>query len=211
MIVAAPPIALAVSPARVALVAPASRTLELRNDGAASLVVDVAGPKAWLRIRPDRLVLRGRSRAVVTMRVRARAPGDNRVLVLLTARPRAYGSVAFRVRLGVRVRIHVRGRTVRHLAVGAPHVRRRKGTPVVLLPVANRGNVAERLRKCVTLSLFRSGRLVARLRPRPRTELFPGERTVAALPYSGRVRGVISAVVAVQAGGKLVRRYRLRL
>jgi hypothetical protein len=211
VIVAVPPVALAVSPARVAVVAPASRTLELRNDGATMLVVDVAGPKAWLSIRPDRLVLPSRSKVVVTMRVRARVPGDNRVRVLLTARPHARGSVALRVRLGVRVRIHVRGRAVRRLAVGTPRVRRRNGARVVLLSVANRGNLVERLRKCLTVSLFRSGRLVARLQPRTRAELFPGERTVVALPYSGGVRGVVSAVVAVHAGEKRVRRYRLRL
>jgi hypothetical protein len=211
VIVALPPVALAVSPARVAVVAPASRTLELRNNGVSRLVVDIAAPKVWLSIRPDRVVLPGRSKAVVTMRVRARVPGDNRVLVLLTARPRARTSVAVRVRLGVRVRIHVRGRAVRRLAVGAPRVRRRNGARVVLLSVANHGNLAERLRRCLTVSLFRRGRLVARLRPRTRGELFPGERTVVALPYSGGVRGVVSAIVAVRAGERLVRRYRLRL
>ena len=68
---AAPPLALAASPARVSLVAPASRTVDVRNAGAAALVVSVAMPGRLLTVRPDRFVLPPKATAVLTLRLPA--------------------------------------------------------------------------------------------------------------------------------------------
>jgi hypothetical protein len=219
------PVALSVSPARMELVAPASRTIELRNVGADGVVVDVTpksvdhlgAAKNWLSVRPARLVLRSRSHAVVTLRVRAHGwahPGDHRLRVLLVARPLRTGRVAVRVRLGVGVRVRVPGRLVRRLVVHGLQVRRSGRNRDLLVAVANRGNVIEQLGGRVTVTLFRSGRLVSRLRLGGLRELFPGARASFAMRYSGRVRGLITALVKVRFDGRsrpVERRYRLRL
>jgi hypothetical protein len=219
------PVALSVSPARMELVAPASRTIELRNVGADGVVVDVTpesvdhlgAAKNWLSVRPARLVLRSRSRAAVTLRVRGRAwahPGDHRLRVLLVARALRTGRVAVRVRLGVRVRVRVPGRFVRQLVVRGLRVRRNERNRDLLVAVANRGNVIEQLGGRVTVTLFRGGRLVSRLRLGGLRELFPGARATFAMRYSGRVRGLITALVKVRFDGRsrpVERRYRLRL
>jgi hypothetical protein len=220
-----PPVALSVSPARMSLVAPASRSIELRNVGAEGVVVDVA-PKSvdrpaqameWLRVRPARLVLRSRSRALLTLRVtadgRAR-PGDHQLRVLVVARPQRNSRVAVRLRVGVGVRIRMPGRIVRRLAVRGLRVRRNGPTRDLLVAVANRGNVTEQLGGRVTVTLFQGGRLVSRLRLGGLRELFPGARTVLAMRYAGRARGLLTAVVKVRFGGRVravERRYRLRL
>jgi hypothetical protein len=207
-------VALAASPARVALVAPASRTIDLRNAGATALVVDVARTKRWVNVRPGHLVVGARSSARLTLRVGAGVPGDHQLLVLFSARPRETGRVAVRIRLGLRLRIHVPGRVVRRLEVQRLQVRSRKRVRLLLLAVANRGNVAEQLRGLATVTLFRGGRLLSRLRPRVRGELFPGAHAVLAMPYSGGARGFVTAVVTIRPVGRvptLVRRYRLRL
>jgi hypothetical protein len=64
------------------------------------------------------------------------------------------------------------------------------------------------------VTLFRSGRLVSRLRLGGLRELFPGARASFAMRYSGRVRGLITALVKVRFDGRsrpVERRYRLRL
>lgn len=220
----APPVALSVSPARMALVAPGSRTIELRNVGAGTVVVDVAAksverPAAtqWLSVRPARLVVRARSRAVLTLRARAHGrarPGDHQLLLLFVARPLERSRIGVRVRLGVGVRIRMPGRIVRRLAVRGLRVRRHGPARDVLVAVANRGNVTEQLGGRVTVTLVRSGRLVSRLRLRGLRELLPGARAVLRMRYAGRVRGLVTAVVKVRFGGRLrpvERRYRIRL
>ena len=220
-----PPVALAVSPARVALVAPASRTIGVRNVGAERVVVDVARKSAdrrraaekWLSIHPARLLLRAGSRALLTLRVRAHRqarPGDHQVLVLLIARPLDRTQVAVRMRLGVGVRVRIPGRIFRHLELRGLRVRLHRGALVLLVSVANRGNVTEQLRGRMTVTLLRSGRVVSRLRPRGPRVLFPGAHAVLAMRYAGRVRGLVTAVVKVRFDGRLrplERRYRIRL
>jgi hypothetical protein len=109
-----PRVALSVSPARLALAAPGSRTIKVRNDGAERVVVDVArrtlgrqtAGKTWLQIVPSRLVLRSRESAALTIRVKPpqRAePGDHPVLILLTTRALGGSRVNVRLRLGVRI------------------------------------------------------------------------------------------------------------
>ena len=220
-----PRVALSVSPAKLALTAPGSRRINLRNDGAERVVVDVArravgrqtASQTWLKIAPARLFLRSGGSAILTLRVRPprRAePGDHHVLVLLTTRPPRGSRVTLRVRLGIRVRVRVPGRVVRHLALGGLHVHRARRARLMFVSVANHGNVTVNLRGRVTASLFRRRQRVARLNPAGRRALAPGARTLLALRYAGRVRGPVTALVQVRLGPGLrvvERRYRIRL
>lgn len=210
-------VALSVSPAHVALVAPASRTLELRNTGAERLVVDVTGksvdgrrPSAWLTLRPARVALAAGASAKLMLRAGTSRsePGDHALLVLLAARPARAGGVAVQVRLGVRVRVRMPGRIVRHLALNGLRVHRRRDIRDLLVSLTNLGNVAEQLRGQLAVTLIRHGRVVSLLRPRRPQELWPRMRAVIALRYTGGVRGPVTAVVKVR---DKKRRYRLRL
>jgi hypothetical protein len=197
----------------------------VRNDGAERVVVDVArrtlgrqtAAKTWLQIVPSRLVLRSRESATLTIRVKPpqRAePGDHPVLILLTTRALRGSRVNVQLRLGVRITMVVPGRIVRHLTLGGLRVRRRRDARLLFVSVANRGNVTVQLRGRVNASLVRRGQQVARLRPPARRALLPGARTVLALRYRGRVRGLVSAVVQIRLGSGLrvvERRYRIRL
>jgi hypothetical protein len=220
-----PRVALSVSPARLALAAPGSRRIRLRNDGAERAVVDVARrtvdrrtmAKTWLQIVPARLVLGSGENAILTLRARPprRAePGDHHVLVLLTTRPLRGDRVNVQVRLGIHVKVHVPGRIVRRLAFGTLRVHSARGARFMFVSIANRGNVTVELRGRVTASLFQRGRQVARLSPRARRALLPGARAVLALRYGGRVRGLVAVVVRVRFGPgsrAVERRYRIRL
>lgn len=217
-----PRIALSVSPARVSLIAPASRTIEVRNVGAERVVVDIARKsgrqtKQWLSIRPGRLALRSGSRALVTLRVRAQGraePGDHQVLLLFTARPVVRSRLAVRMRLGVGVRVRLPGQIVRRLDVRGLQVRRHGRVRLLLVSLANRGNVTEQLRGRLSVTLVRAGRFLSRLRARGLRELPPETRAVVSMRYAGRVRGVVTAVVKVHLAGESrprERRYRIRL
>jgi hypothetical protein len=220
-----PRVALSVSPARLALAAPGSRTIRLRNDGAERIVVDATrrtlgrktAVKAWLQIVPARLSLRSGESAIVTLRVRPprRAePGDHDVLVLLTTRPLRGDRVNVQVRLGVRVRMVVPGRILRRLTLGGLRVQRRRDARFMFVSIANRGNVTVQLRGRVTALLVRHGRQLARLRSPARRALLPGARAVLALRYRGRARGLLTAVVQIRLGSGIrvvERRYRIRL
>jgi hypothetical protein len=221
---AAPRVALSVSPARVAVTAPASRTIEVRNVGADRVTVKVV-PRPidrrtaadWLSVRPSHLMLVPGAHARLTLRVRAHGPGlagDHRLRTVLIAQPVQRGRVAVRIRLGVAVRVRVPGTLIRRTAVGAPQVRRQGRSRVLVVPIANRGNVTEDLRSPATVALVRAGAVVARLRARLPRELVPGRRLILAVRYDGSVRGPVTAVVTVRfAGGRspIVRRYRIRL
>lgn len=216
---------LSVSPAQLALTPPGSRRIKLRNDGAESVVVDVtrrsAGgqttAKTWLQIVPAHLSLRSGQSAILTLRVtrpRGAEPGDHQVLVLLTTCPLHGVRVNVQVRLGVRVRMRVPGRAVRHLTLGSLRVHRQRNARLLLVSVANRGNVTLQLRRHVSASLLRRGKQLARLHPRVRRVLAPGARAVLRLRYGGDARGLVTAVVRVRLGFgiRLVeRRYRIRL
>jgi hypothetical protein len=220
-----PRLALSVSPAQLAVSAPGSRRINLRNDGAERVVVDATrrtlgrqtAAKTWLQIVPARLLLRSGESAILTLRVRPprRAePGGHDVLVLLTTRPLRGGRVNVQVRLGVRIRMVVPGRIVRRLTLGGLRVNRRRDARFMFVSVANRGNVTVQLRGRVTALLLRRGRQQARLSPRARRALLPGARAVLALRYRGHVRGPVTAVVRVRLGPGIravERRYRIRL
>jgi hypothetical protein len=220
-----PRVALSVSPAKLAVSAPGSRTIKLRNDGAEQVVVDATqrtlgrqtAVRTWLQIVPARLSLRSGESGKLTLRVkppRRAEPGDHQVLVLLTTRPLRGGRVNVQVRLGVRIRMLVPGRIVRQVRLGSLRVHHRRGARLMFGSVANRGNVTVQLRGRVTALLIRRGRPLARLNPRAQRVLLPRARTVIALRYTGRIRGLVTVVVQVRLGfGFRVaeRRYRIRL
>lgn len=220
-----PRVALSVSPARVALAAPGSRTIKLRNSGAERVVVDMTrrplGPQpaaaTSFRIVPARVVLRSGESAMLTLRAslppRAE-PGEHHVLVLLTTRPLGGGRVNVQVRLGVRIRMVVPGRIVRDAAFGGLRLHRSRNAHFMFVSIRNRGNVTVPLRGHVTASLLRRGHRFAQLTARGPRALLPGARAVLALRYGGRVRGLLTAVVRIRLGpGVRVveRRYRVRL
>jgi hypothetical protein len=216
-----PRVALSVTPARLALAAPGSRRINVRNDGVEQVVVDVLRrtvATTWLQISPERLLLGPGRSAALTLRAKAgpgAEPGDHRVLVLLATRPQHGSRVAFRLRLGVRVSVRMPGRVIHRLALGGVRVHRARGVRFIFVPVVNRGNVTVQLRRHVTGSLLRRGGRVARLQLATRpASLAPAARTLLALRYAGRVRGPVVAVVQIRIGPgvrPVERRYRLRL
>lgn len=214
---AAAALTLSVSPARVSFVAPASRTVDLRNTGAERVEVTVGrraldgrGAKDWLTVRPARVLLSAGAEARLTVRagVHGAAPGDHGLLLLLVGRPLDGTGVAVRLRLGVPVRVRIPGRIVHRLRLRGLTVRPHRRSCDLLLSLANLGNVTEQLRGQVTVTIMRSNRMVSRLRPRRPRELFPGMRTLLTLPYAGHIRGPVTALVKVR---DRERRYRLRL
>jgi hypothetical protein len=222
--VARPRVALSVSPARLALTPPGSRRIKLRNDGSATVVVDVSRQSAggqpaaqtWVQVVPARLLLRSGQSALLTLRAispRGAEPGDHRVLVLLTTHPLRGGRVNVQVRLGVRIRMRVPGLVVRHLTLGSLRVHRGRDARWLHVSVANRGNVTLRLHGQVSASLVRRGKRLARLDPRVPRTLAPGARAVLRLRYGGDGHGLVTAVVQVRLGSgtRAERRYRIRL
>jgi hypothetical protein len=116
--------------------------------------------------------------------------------VLLTTRPLGVHRVRLRLRVGIIVVLHVRGRIVRRLDARRLTVRRagRAGRMLDLLLV-NRGNVTERVGgDRLRLVLLRHGRAFATLRAR-RRELLPRSAGIAEFAYRGRVRGNVLARV----------------
>ena len=139
-------------------------------------------------------------------------PGDHPALVLLTTRPLSVRRVRVRVRVGVLVVLHVRGRVVRRLDTRALTVRRVGARQLLELRLVNRGNVTERLGgAALRLVLFRHGRVLSRLRPR-RRELLPRSTGIAEFTYRGRVHGTVVARVELptSVGGRR-RSFRVRL
>jgi hypothetical protein len=84
----------------------------------------------------------------------------------------------------------------------------------LLVSIANRGNVTEQLRGRLTVTLLDHNRVTSRLRLSRFRELYPGARAVVRLPYAGRARGVVIAVVRIGLDARLrpvERRFRLVL
>jgi hypothetical protein len=210
-----PTVQLSVSPARLTLTAPAARRITLRNTGARRVVVEVAPRADWLLVVPTRLELRSGASGNLTLRVprlQRAEPGEHRARVLLTTRPLSGGRVDVKVRLGVRVTMRVAGRVVRRLALGSLRLRSRHRTRLILVTVANHGNVTITLRGHVSASLLRHGRPVAHLGTQAPAALRPGKRGLVVLGYAGRKRGLVTAILRVRLGRDTVERsYRLRL
>jgi hypothetical protein len=216
--VARPRVALSVSPAKVAVVAPGSRRITVRNDGAERVEVAIAVATTQLHVAPRRLLLpRGKSASLTLGAAldRKSEPGEHRALILLTAHSPRSGHVDLQLRVGVRVKVRVPGQVVRRLVLRGLRVHRAHGgRRIVFVSVANRGNVTVHLGGSVTASLFRHRRRVGRLRLLAPGTLPPGVRATLVLRYRGRLRGPVTAVVRVRLGPgvpAVERRYRFRL
>ncbi len=202
--IAAPPVAIAVSPARVLLAAGETQPLHLANRGtdAASVRVTTAGYALGLRgrvrilgsrgavlVRPARLVVPARGSIDVTVSGRQAGPGDHPSLVLFTTE-RAASDIAVRLRLGVVVLVRGRGVVVHRVHAERIVARARQ----LDLWLRNAGNVAEplRIRLRVGERWLRDSRLI-----------LPHARAVAT--FSVRV-AARRAVVEVAYGGRVLRR-----
>jgi len=226
-------IGLSASPLRLTLIGASASAITVRNPGRRPLLVDVSragfarslrgrpyvrparGAVAWLRVRPRRLRVAPGTKAVLHVAARPprRAePGDHPALVLLTTRPLVARRVRMRLRLGVIVVLHVRGRIVRRLDARALTVHRRGSRRLLELRLVNRGNVTERIgRDGLRLTLVAHGRRLARLRPRSR-ELLPRSAGIAEFTYRGGARGLAVARIELPrtVRGQL-RAFRIRL
>ncbi|HET7352646.1 MAG TPA: hypothetical protein VFJ11_01180 [Gaiellaceae bacterium] len=212
-------IGLSASPLRVLLRGAAAAVVTVRNPGRRTLRVDISragfarslsgrprirpGREAvtWLRLRPRRVRLT--PGAKVTLHVAARplrheAPGDHVAVALLTTRPLGADRVRLRLRVGVIVVLHVRGRIVRRLEARSLSVRHEGAARMLELLLVNRGNVTERLDDDrLRLALLSRGRVFATLRPRGR-ELLPRSVGIAEFAYHGPVRGDVVAQIELR-------------
>ena len=236
---ARPPVALTASPAHVELAGSGRATVRITNSGVDRVVLDVrrAGfaldvrgrPKivaqrrsarsaaGWLSVRPHALALGPGATGGVTIasRLPSRAePGDHDALVLLTTRRRVKGGVAVRIRMGIVVVVRAPGTVVRRVELAGLRVTRNGRLRLLELGIANRGNVTESIAmENGTLSLFRDGRRIAKLRAEPR-ELRPQTRGVLQFLYRAAEPGPATAHVEVASdgSGRLLRRtFRVRL
>ena len=219
-------LALSASPARLELAPGRPRVIHLSAPGRSigaqlsvaglaldprgrSRAVPPAGGTEWLRVAPARVTV---GRAGANVRVVARVPpgarpGDHPAVVLVTAMSPGASGVLVRARLGVIAVVRVPGRLVHRLDVRSVRVRPAGQARVFQLVVANRGNVIEQLRASVVL--VRRGRVVGTLLA-ARRELLPHGRGLIELRYRGRLRGPVTARVALRPGTR-VARFPLRL
>jgi hypothetical protein len=225
-------IGLSASPLRVTLRGASTAVITVRNPGRRTLRVDVSragftrslqgkprvrpagGAADWLRLHPRRF--RIAPGAKTTLRVvaapgRRTAPGDHPAVVLLTTRPLGVQRVRLRLRVGVIVVLHVRGRIVRRLEQRSLKTLGAGAGRVLELLLVNRGNVTERFGDDkLRLELVRGGRVFATLRPRGR-ELLPRSAGIAKFAYRGPVRGdVVARVELIRAVHGLRRSFHVR-
>ena len=226
-------IGLSASPLRLTFSGASSSVITVRNPGRRPLRVDVSraglarslrgrarvtparADVAWLRVRPQRFRIAPGAKATLHVRAapsRRAGPGDHPALVLLTTRPLGVHRVRVRLRVGVVVVLHVRGRIVRRLDAQSLTVRRAGARRLIELLLVNRGNVTERLGGVrLRLVLLRHGHPLARLRPR-RRELLPRSAGIAEFAYRGQVRGDVVARIELRpAGPRPPRTFRIRL
>jgi hypothetical protein len=226
-----PVVSLSASPARLILASGEPRKIRLTNFGTSRLTVDsslsgvavdvrgrprlasrpTAGRNAaaWLQVRPQRLTIRSRGSAVITVGVRVprRAqPGDHHAAVVLATRPLDRGRVSVRMRLAVRVSVRAPGRVRRRLEIRGLTVRRVGRARLLELRLANRGNVTEKLAGRVTIAV--GGRKAVRVGA-ARRELLPGRLGVLATVYRGAARGLVRVRIGVRGAGS--RTFRIRL
>jgi hypothetical protein len=116
--------------------------------------------------------------------------------------------------MGVVVVVRAPGAVLRRLELRGLRVTRKAHARILELGVANRGNVTESIaRSNGTLSFFRRGRRIAKLRVKPR-DIRPRTRGVLQFVYRGTERGTVTARADVAPGssGRLLRRtFRIRL
>jgi hypothetical protein len=226
-------IALSASPLSLTLKGASTAAITVRNPSRRTLLIDVSraglarslrgrprvrparGAAPWLRVRPRRFRIGPGAKATLHVRAspaRGASPGDHPALLLLTTRPVGVHSVRLRLRVGVIVVLHVRGRIVRRLEAHRLTVQRAGARRLLELLLVNRGNVTERLGGGrVRLVLLRHGRPLATLRPRPR-ELLPHSAGIAEFTYRGGMRGDVVARIELRpAGPGWPRSFHLRL
>ena len=213
-------IALSASPLRLTLRGASTGAVTVRNPGRRTLLVDVSragfarslrgkprvrparAAATWLRVQPRRFRLARRGKAtlhLVAAPPQRAAPGDHPELVLLTTRPLGEHHVRVRLRVGLIVVLHVRGRIVRRLDAQALDVCQSGAVRLLELRLVNRGNVTERLGgDGLRLALLRGGRRFASLRPRSQ-EILPHSSGIAVFAYRGRLRGDVLARVELRA------------
>jgi len=211
-----PAAALGVSPLRIELTGGSTTSITVRNPTARPLVVTATragfartlhgGPRieaargaaGWLRARPRRLRLA--PHATASFRLTAKPPvkakpGDHPALLLLATRPPADKKVHVLLRVGVVVLVRVAGTVVHRLEPQALSVRREGATQLFSLRLANRGNVAERIRGAqLELILRRHAKRLATLRSRL-LDLLPHSAGIAEFAYRGAARGRLSAAI----------------
>jgi hypothetical protein len=222
----APVVSLSASPARLALAGDGAAVVALRNvgrssvsvtAGSAGVALDLRGrpaltaraarrsAAAWLSVRPRRLSLApgGAAFVKVASLVPARAePGDHHALVLFSTQATQAGSVGVRMRVGVRVVVRAPGTIIRRLVIRRLHVRRRGRARLLVVGLANLGNITETLLPGrVTVSLLARGRVVVRVRTQ-RRELLPHSFGIAAGTYVGPLRGRVLARVETRGAGR---------
>jgi hypothetical protein len=214
---APPVVSLSAAPSRVLVDARGTTRVAITNRGRNAirvtaapdgLVLDLRGRPTlrraaaarWLRVAPREVSLPPGRSSTLTVRSSApptAEPGDHHAALLLTTRPLTRGGVSVRMRVGVRVVIRVPGTIVRRLRIERLRVLRGRRLEVTL---ANAGNMTEELaRGRLRVELRRAGRLLARLHA-PRRELLPHARAVVSFGYPRRVRGPVTAVVAIRDG-----------
>ena len=214
-----PAAALGVSPLRVELKGASTAAITVRNPGAHPLIVTATragfartlhgnprikaarGAAGWLHARPRRLRLAPHATGSFRLTAKPPAgarPGDHPALVLLATRPPADKKVHVLLRVGVVVLVRVAGTVVHHLEPQALSVHRSGATRLFSLRLANRGNVAERLRGSrLELVLRRHGKRLATLRARL-LDLLPHSAGIAQFAYHGPVRGRVLATVVLR-------------
>lgn len=207
------PLALSASPARVVIPPGGRATIRLTNLGRMVDVVAAApvgyaldlrgrpllraGARAAavrsLTVRPGRLAVRPGTSAVVVVTAARHvglAPGDHAVVVLLSARSASGSRVVARLRIGVVVVLHVPGRVVHALQLGAVRARVTRRVIRVDALVLNRGNVDEWIGTARLRVLVRRGG--------------GGSRGCGALPRRllARTRGVVEVRCGVPGRGR---------
>jgi hypothetical protein len=234
-----PPVALTATPAHVALAGSGRSTVRISNRGSSSVVVDVTrarfaldlrgSPRIvsreavarsaadWLTFRPRSLALKpgGSADVSIVSKLPSQAePGDHDALILFTSRRRVRDGVAVRMRMGVVVVVRAPGVVVRRLVLRGLRISPVRRARLLELGVANRGNVTESIaRGDGTLSLFRSGRRIAKLRVEPR-DVRPRTRGVLEFVYRGTEKGAMTAQVEVapRSSERILRRtFKVRL
>jgi len=219
----APFVSVSATPAQVTMAGRSTQKIVLSNRGSTRVAVDVAtanfafdrvgrariglrtppprSARTWLSVRPRLRVLAPGASASVTVTAhspRGAEPGDHHALVLLSTRPVRRGPVAIRTRVGVLVLVRVRGRIVRRLELRGLRIERLRHDRIVHVLVTNRGNVTERLLgRSATVSLVRTGRRPTTVAALPR-DLLPRTSGELVVPYRGRLRGPVRAVVRVR-------------
>ena len=220
-------VALSVSPAHVTLDAGGKTSIHVTASAGLVLRASIAGlsldgggrprivPRrdagAWLTVRPRTVAVvgRGASFVIASRRPSHAQPGDHTAIVLLTAQARGRKGVAVGMRIGLVVTVRVDGRLLRRVEVVSLRARH----SLIVVTIANRGNVIEPVGGAhLQVLLWRAGRIVSRLQGGPRM-LLPRTRAVVGFRLRKQTHGPLVAQVRLdRLGGRVAtRNFPLRL